>query len=722
MRKIYSLMVMMMCSTLSFAQGTMTDENAVLDQMGYRLEKDVNWYEGTLNGTPFYAEGYEVGSGKEALSFTAYTPEIKLNNYAINQCTNDNMEWFFLQLVGNGVECTPGTNALRSTKNERWIAMNGLRANQILVLDLSNSDAAAFVVGSTACNNNTGWADTMTDIPQAFEITDSIHAIQELAEEGSADTFRYFQINPESDGWIYAKFNGKSPANTMWRMQIWSDKNDKEVVSAPVYSMKGVMGDARWIGIRAGVSTFNNAVETYYSVDGSDPLYLKDTDEIDYYEPVIDPESGDTTDLIPVYKKVAEQFDGYWGDYLYDTSLGEEAYVSIDATMDEDEDGIVVLKARSITADGVFSPITTMNIEIGEIQLNAPTLSLVGMNGTDRSYQLGWVNNTLCGEEYTFTLNIDGNDYVGEYTVGDVFPAHDAIAATVSAQGYNDGVNVIVVEQQGVEFYSKGEKATWDFCNLTQEQTEKINNEYVIKAYSLVYEGEDTIPSDTIWYTRDEYLIGETESGEAIPDNAEPVFGWYGWDGLDSRQAGRHWMTLLVDSTTVIGSEGQDSIVYTFEYAEDQTGLFHDGFKYETTYGGAYPNNYSAIAIFTNSPEDETVNHGIYNNTNHATITVPDVQYGEYVLYTLSTGSVCEPAQDTWDPETQTSSWGYTKDIGKNVYLWNVGVYTTENLPDLIEAPAARPATQGHTYNLAGQVVGSSYKGIVIRDGKKYLR
>ena len=721
MKKFYSFVIMALCSAMSYAQGTMTEENSVLDEMGYRLEKDVNWYEGTLNGTPFYADGYEVGSGNDALSYTAYTPETKLNGWAINQCTNENMEWFYLQLTGNGIVCTPGVKGLASTKNERWIAMSGLRANQIIVIDISNSEATQFVTSSTACNGNTGWADTLTDPLQVFEITDSIHAIQELAEEGSADTFRYFQVNPESDGWLYAKFNGKSATN-IWRMQIWSDKSDLEVVSAPGFGMKGVQDDARWIRIREGVSTFNSPIQTYYSTDGSEPLYLKETEEIESYEEVVDPETGDTT-LVPVYKKVAEEFDGYFGDYLYDTSLGEEAYVSIDATMDEDGDGIVTLKARSITPDGVFSDLASIDVEIGAITLNAPSFTLVGMDGLDRNYQLAWDNNTLCGEEYTFVVEIDGDAYAGEYTVGDVLVAHESLSATVSAFGYTDGTASISVAEQGTEFASKGETAKWDFLNLTDEQKEKIDNAYIIRAYCPVYVGEDTIPSDTIWYSREEYLLGETEAGEAIPDAAEPVYGWFGWDGLDSRQTGRHWMTLLTDSTVVVGSEQQDSTVYTFQYAEDETGLFHDGFTYSATYGGTYPSCYSSIAIFTNDAEDTSVNHGIYNNTNHATIVVPDVQYGEYVVYTTSTGSVCEPAQATWDAETQTTSYGYTKDVGKNIYLWSVEVFTTENLPDVIKSPTdSKASLAGRTFNLAGQQVGQDYKGIVIQNGKKYLR
>lgn len=101
-------MAMLMVSAVGFAQGTMTEENATLSDMGYRLEKDVNWYEGTINGTVFYDPGYEYGSGADCLSYTdASDNGIKLNNYSINQCINENMEWFYLQLTGNGITCEP---------------------------------------------------------------------------------------------------------------------------------------------------------------------------------------------------------------------------------------------------------------------------------------------------------------------------------------------------------------------------------------------------------------------------------------------------------------------------------------------------------------------------------------------------------------------------------------------------------------------------------------
>lgn len=720
MKKFYLFAAMLISCLSVSAQGTMTDENETLKGMGYRLEKDVNWYEGTLNGTPFYNESYVYGSGNECLEYVLpASTTIKVNSYSLTSCKNEGMEWFYVQtynetaVLGN-IICSPGSKGLYSTKNERWIALSGLRANQIIAIDISNQDAAQFVPNSTACNNKTGWADTMTDPLQVVEITDSIHSLQELAGgEGTADTYRYFRVNPENnttEGWMYAKFNGKTP-NSIWRMQIWSDNKDAEVVSAPVYSMKGVDGTARWIRVKDGVSTFNNPVKTYYSKDGSEPLYLEDTEEIDHYEPIIDPETGDTIGQEPVYKKEAKKYEGEWGDYLYDSSLGEEAYVTLDASDDEDGDGWVTLKTRSITEDGIFSEISEQNYEIGTIVLNAPTLSLTGMDGTDRSYIIGWTNNTLCGEDFDVTVDIDGSTFIGQYTVGDVVTANETLSVTVNSTGYESATTAIAVEQAGTEFYKKGDSATWDFVNFSQEQSEKLGGKYITGAILVVTEGEK---SDTTWYTREEYLNGET------PDDVEEVYGWYGWDGIDTRQAGRHWQTLLKDSTIVTGSEGQDSLVYTFTYAEDQTGLFHDGFIYENSIGGAYPNNYSATAIFVNDPSDTSVNHGIYNNTSHVYITVPDVRLGEYVMYTLSTGSVCEPAQAT---ETESgTTYGYYKDLGKNVFLWYVTIFTTNDLPDVIDNVAARrAATSTARFNLSGQQVDAGFKGIVIKDGKKML-
>ena len=715
MKKFYSLLGALMLSSVSFAQGTMTSENAFLEQMGFRLEKDVNWYEGTLNGTPFYAEDYEYGSGNDCLSYTASSTGIALNAYTINQCTNDNMEWFNLQLTGNGIICTPGVKGLASTKNERWIAISGLRANQIIAIDLSDTTKTQFVANSTACNSKTGWADTMTEPLQVYELTDSIHALQELAEEGSSDTFRYFQVNPDNDtttGWLYAKFNGKSATN-MWHMQIWSDKNDAEVVSAPVFSMKGVYDTARWIAVKPGVSTFGNEVRTYYSTDGSEPLYLKDTDVIDYYEYTYDDETGEVIDSVAVYVKVAEQNLGEWGDFLYDASAGDDAYISIDPSMDDDGDGFVTLKARSITDDGVFSDVYEQTYEVGAIVLNAPTLTLVGLDGVDRKYQIGWDNNTLCSEDYYLTTVIDGGNETLEFAVGDVISATQSIQITVSSEGYEDGTTNMDVLEPNVDYYAKdGEKNIWDFQNLSEEQIEKINQQYVIG-------GKYVDPEDStivLTYTREEYLNGETADGEPIPESVEPVYGAYGWDTADSRNTNRHWRTMLTDTTYVDSSTGiADSAVYVFSYAEDQVDLFHDGLGVEASVGGTYPSCYSAMAIFVDGS-------GLYCMTK-GTFTLPEVKYGEYVVFSSSAGTTCEGAQATWDADTQTTSYGYTKSVNSGAYLYSISVYTTENLPDSIDrvSSSLKPAVSKHVYNLAGQQVDASYRGIVIKNGKKYL-
>lgn len=712
MKKIYSLMAMLMVSAVGFAQGTMTEENATLSDMGYRLEKDVNWYEGTINGTVFYDPGYEYGSGVDCLSYTdASDNGIKLNNYSINQCINENMEWFYLQLTGNGITCEPGKNGLRSTKNERWIAVSGLRPGQILAIDISNSDEAQFVPNSTACNAKTEWADTMTDPLQVVEITSEVHAIQELAGDGTVDTFRYFKVNEDNTtGWMYAKFNGKS-VTSIWRMQIWSSNDDAEAVSAPVYSMKGVDGTARWIRIKPGQSTLNNEVRTYYSVDGSEPLYLEDTDEIDHYDPIIDPETGDTIGQEPVYKKIAKQEGGEWGDYLYDTTLGDEAFVAISESDDEDGDGFVTLKSRSITEGGVFSDVTEATYQVGEIVLNGPSLTLISMNGIERNYKIGWDNNTLCGEEYTLVAEIDGGGS-NPVAVGDVILATKSVKVTVEAAGYTTGETEIEVLNPDVEYFVKEDgKYNWDFTTFTDEQLEKINQTYVTGG---IYYPDPEDSTKVITYTREEFLLGETEAGEEIPDAAEALYGSFGWDQLDSRMAGRHWRVMLTDTLTTTSSEGTDSVYYTFSFGEDHVGLFHDGLVLDCPMAGTYPDNWSAMAIFDNG-------NGLYCVTK-PTFTIPEVKYGEYVAYSTNKTAACEPAQDNWDGETTT--YGFTKTLDKESYIYTIAVYTTENLPDNIAAPMNNAEFQkiNAIYNLAGQQVARDYKGVVIKNGKKYLQ
>ena len=160
---------LMMLPSALFAQ-TMTEENPTLDQLGYRLEKDVDFVGGFVNGqeiTP--SDGLHFGASED----------YKINSYVPQKLTNEGLEFLSIQIPGNNIAWTIGTG-LRSTSNERWIIVNGLRVGQILAVDLSSTDTTQFVVNSIECNGNTGWADNLCDPLVVEPISGSIHELQEI--------------------------------------------------------------------------------------------------------------------------------------------------------------------------------------------------------------------------------------------------------------------------------------------------------------------------------------------------------------------------------------------------------------------------------------------------------------------------------------------------------------------------------------------------------------
>ena len=365
MKKIYALIASaLMMLPFSASAQTMTTDNTVLTDWGYRLEKDVNFVEGTVNETPIVPSHSITWGAVESY---------KINKQAVTRFANEGLEFMGVNVAGNGIDWPEG-KGLRSTRNERWIVVNDLRVGQIVALDISNTDTVQFVVNSDACNDGTGWADNLVDPLIVEPISGSVHEIQELAEEGSADTYRYFKVINE--GPMFAKFNGKTQ-NFIYRMQIWSKNDDPEAVSSPSLKMVGVNGDARNIEFKPGVSTYGNEVKTYYAFEGNDPVYLKDSEEIDHYEytyevdaegnPVLD-ENGNPVkaDSTAVYKQVIDLDSfaeiGEYGDNLFNP---EDGAVSVSANDDEDGDGIVIVKAASVSSEGNLSQIVTINVVFG---------------------------------------------------------------------------------------------------------------------------------------------------------------------------------------------------------------------------------------------------------------------------------------------------------------------------------------------------------------------
>ncbi|MBQ6751813.1 MAG: hypothetical protein IJR02_13755 [Bacteroidaceae bacterium] len=688
MRKIYALVLSSLLVLPSALKAqTMTEENAVLDQLGYRLEKDVNFREGFVNGKAI-VPGEDLQFGGD--------DDFKVNNNVMTKVTNEGLEFLSVHTMKDQMHLVPGTG-LRSTGNERWIAIKDLREGQILTFDISNQDSTQFIVNSNACNSNTGWADTFVDPLIVEPISGSIHELQELAEEGSADTYRYFKVI--NAGTMYAKFNGKTP-NVIYRFQIWSDKNDAEAVSSPALRIVGVNGDSRRLEFKAGESTFGSAVRTFYSLDGSDPVFLKDTDEIDHYDYVYgEDEEGNQVaiDSVAVYKRVLDTDlvaeVGTYGDYEYNP---EDGYIDVYAAADEDGDGIVVVKAASVSELETVSNIVTINVPIGVIQLNGPTLSLSGISGLERIYTISWDNNTLCGEDYQFIVENSEGVYMElepNTGIGETISSATSIKVTVKVEGYANGETTLdEVAAQGIDMKLKeagnaqSEDHNWDFRNLTQEVLDMIN-ENVIDHYAVYDDDGNEIRTYTV----------EQEANEEIPeedqDKIVKVPLHFGWDGSDSRNAARHWRTWI--PTYELDEEGNPTEnVESSVYAEEETGLFK-GLDVDNDHP-----KYSTMAIFTDQS-------GLYFMS-RGTIVVKPVTYGEYVMVSTNTGTT---VTQYLDPDADC-----TISIGNGVYVYAIDIFTYENLPEMPDAISSMTtSTQVNAYyTLNGVKVSAPQKGINI--------
>lgn len=725
MRKFYSLVLSALVAIPMAMNAQMTEENETLANYedGYRLEKDVDFKAATVNGVaiqPAYS-----------LQFGAEVSGVKINGYVPKFLTNTGLEFMSFNLPGDNIDW-PNNNALRSTKNERWIGIHYLREGQIVVFDVSNKDAAQFVPNSIACNKNTGWADTPQEPQILEEISQEIHDLQDLSAErdpetgeiisSNTDAFRYFRVINSGD--CYIKFNGKT-ANYLSHFQIWSPAGEAEVVSIPSLKVVGVDGEARQLEFKPGESTFGSKVVTYYSTDGDDPVFLKEV--FDHYDYVYETDDEGNViyndgqpvvkEEIPVYKKVLDESQFVDVDNI--TYYGpnapfnpDDGYIYVDASDDEDGDGKVTVKAVSVSESTlVISEIQEIEVNVGEIQLNAPTLTLVGINGTERTYKMTWNNNTLCGEPYGFIFE-NGEELYVEYdwdSETNSNPAFDAtfssettIKMTVRVEGYIDGVTEIEVYEAGENYspVAKEGEHDWDFQNLTQEQLDMINQKLIDHYY---IEDEDGNVKAT--YTIEEYEAGVGDDGtDLLGDNVFPAYFVCGWDGSDSRNANRHWRTWIPTYELDDNLQPTTTIVST-AYAEDKTGLL-DGL----TVDNDHP-SWSTMAIFTNK-------EGLYFMSK-GTLKVNEVKYGQIVVLTTNTGVTVVKVDNA--PE------GYEFTIGKGTYVYSIDIVTPDVLPDVpyelvgVEGVKAADAKKGVRYNLAGQRVNKAYKGLVIEDGKVLL-
>ncbi|MBO4444504.1 MAG: hypothetical protein J5814_07050 [Bacteroidaceae bacterium] len=670
---------------------------------GYKLFKDIDFYNGTVNGEVF-------GQGDGCFVINPDSPaEFKLNGFNAFQVENPGLEFMYVSIgLENSLNARSGVNkdGLHNYgSGDRCFAFTGMQKDQIVVVQGGLFDAnrewkiyAPTNSGDGACTYE--------------EITSEVHAAQTAAGQ-TADNFYYFRMT--SDG--RAEFMlGRGCC--IQAMQILIDASN-ETVTAPVVTLVAVDGASRVVTINPGISTMGNDVETYYTFDGSDVFETTlDTDQLLYCDTIYGsdyPADPDDYELDPHYAEIVmKDDDGQWlsNGFLFEPS---EPEIFVDAIYDDDNDGFVTVKVATVSTTGIASSTTSVRLNIGEITLNAPTLTLVGLNDEYRTYQLGWVNNTLCKETYQITASVD-DGYSYAYTIGERMEAKDRIVVTVSAEGYNDGVlELDELPCEGEKFYRKNAaKAAeglhdYDFRSdyMDAAVLERARGEYVSRAYIISHSdttyvgGETVITNDTTWYTREQYLSGEAA-------DATPVYEGY-WNWAYDAAKSRTWLDTYTDTLTT-----DSTVVVTPYYREDLAGVWGDGCEISATFTAA---NGGGIALYTN-------NLGIYFMTK-GIVTLTNVYVGEYVVMHMGWGgsNYITTEYDICEEVTAlgTGPCTYTYNYAEmSRFLQYIDVYTNGDIPIGIQ-PAQDDASDAPSvvYDLTGRRVAHPSKGIYIMNGKK---
>jgi len=713
MKQIYTLLLAAVMLFSSLTAGAWSYDlplaNDVLsEQYGYAMFKDYDFYNGITNVNDYFtrADG-ERCSGDGCFTVGIDAASVKINGFDAFQVVEPvEMTNFFLQIGTGAINLRAGVNkdGLHNYgSGSRFFAIADVKAGQILVCQWGLADASR-------TGNVVQPSDKISgaDACQFTDITSDIHSAQMEATETS-DNFNYWKA--ESDGYFVIEMQR---GTAIQGLQIWIDASAPEAVSSPTISLKGVNMSERELELTAGESTLGYACSTYYGIVdlGEEPLYLIDTDEVLSTDTinVLDEEGNIVDQEIKVtYKKVInpeEIANGSCGEHMYDGS-----YIMVSSEDDVDGDGYVTIAAATVSESYEYSDIVYQKVSVGEITLNAPTMTLTGLNGVNRQYQVGWTNNTLCGEEFQLTAVVDGEEQ--QVNIGDYVEAESDIAASVHAEGYNDGVlDVADVLEVGVEFYRKdAEKAAaeqhdWDFVNLTTKQKKLLQGTWSETVGIL-----DAETNDTIKYSVDEFMALVAE-GKYVEEDAialDPVYSGWEWD------AGRGRGTLGVVRDTTWTSETEYTIATT--YVEDKIGFYPtcNGITFNCPPNAA---NNSTVLLYGNG------DLGIYFMSRPTlTFSREAAQYGEYVLIYQGQGG-SNYTNSRWPSlyEVPAEELLTLTLANGGIHVFYIDVYTREELPtDGVANVTERIQTDNAVYDLSGRRITLPAKGLYIKSGKKYF-
>lgn len=718
MRKIYTFIAsiaMAMVSVVAHADGyefSLPADNTILcgEQYHMRLYKTWDFIALTNNGKPITPETFNTGAEDATMQpCDGYKPVI---------VTNEGMEGWYMG-IGN-IEFNKSKGGLYNNKNGiRYVILTGLKKGQIVCIQ--NGAAAEKLAERIYSADGTTYEDVkihdyavnacriQKESPDGkmpawtisylsnhdkedvvMEITDSIHSAQEalpLPEgEGSTegnegtdqepkpnpnvDAFRYFRV--VVDGPLYIAM-GKTAS--IQGLQIWIDANAEESVSTPSYRLKGVRGDMRDIELTCGESTFEEKCHVLYGFP----------EEEGYTEP-------------------EEEYDG------------EGLSVSHDE--DYNEDGKVTVEAVTVSATGAKSEPVRFEIEVGEIVLNAPVLTLIGFNEEYRTYKIEWTSNTLEDVETKFVISgDDDNLFIEDATVGYEFSVKKNAKVTATAVGYTENATTIEVDYPGVVIARKNAAAEGhdvDFTQPSDETKAKLKGEFVESCYIEV-------DGDKKYYTAEEFQAGTAFDNTDL-ENATPVYlnsGW-SWDGASNRM--RATLNVVKDSVL----EG-NTYTYTYHYSDGLKLVLPEGLSLDCP-----PNSKNASQILNYLGN---FNLGL-TCMSRPTLTFDRsvVKAGEIVIITIGAGGgsnyLTYDAEDNTKPLVQTLVFVAPTDNLLTAtlpapatgfcHILNIDYYTHDALPEDTYDPTAVKEISNTVsepvviYNTSGVQVNELQKGINI--------
>ena len=720
MRKLYKYLTFAALAIASIAAKAedfkLPTDNTVLmsEKYNMRLFKTWDFIGLTMNGKPITPDVLNLGEQDATMMVCD-------NIYKPTVVTNEGMNGWYIG-IGN-IEFNKDKGLYCNKNGVRYAILTGLKEGQIICIqntkanekiqeriykedgtyeDIKENDYAVnacriqsespdgkypkWYASYLENQNVEGWYNTVV------EITADVHEEQAKldppateqtgnAEEGSeggeateetpsnVDNFRYFRV--VKDGPLYIAM-GKYSA--IQGLQIWLDANAEESVSIPTFELVGAGGESRDITITCGESTL-----------GAD-CHI----EIGF------PEEED-------YEGATEPF--------------EDASLNVSYTDDYNEDGKVTIEAVTVSSTGAKSEPARFEVEVGEIQLNAPVLTLVGFKDEFRSYKIEWTDNTIKNAPVQFIVSADNDAlYIEDAKVGDVIDVKENLKVEVKCGGYTENSTSIEADLAGITVAHKGEAEghSIDFTKPTEELYELIQGKTVESCYLEAEDGTKT------YYTYDEYVIGEAADGTSLAD-AKPVYtvsGWT-WDG-DTKHM-RATLNVVKDSVL----EG-DTYTYTYSYTDGLKFILPEGISIDCPPNAKnasqilyYAGNFNLGLTFMTRPT-LTFDRAALKAGEIVILTIADGGGSNYMTYDSENNALVRkflyiaPTDEPLTVKLPNPATGFC-------HLLNIDIYTYDNLPTDQYDPTSvnaiatdATATPVAIYSVSGAKVDALQKGINI--------